>query len=434
MLVTAANGSSPEERNPGAAAWAFWGLIMLLALLSFVLRTWNLIGAGLLGMADGLQLAYEVMWWMVLMPLAVPAYATMGALVAARQPRNVVGWLGLGFAFAVPVQDAVWQYSVRAMLETPPWPGGPAAAWVQGLFGVIMVPLPLTLLILYFPNGVLPSRRWRLVVALALLGTILRLVAYAVTPQIVVGLGLQVPNPTGIPGAGPAAERLNNAGALFGIVAFLLAVASVPVRWRKVSETQRTQLKWFAYAGGLGAGSLVAAQAIEAALGRVTPGTLLLGTFGLAALVIGVPVAFTVAITRYHLFGIDRLIRRTLLYTLVTAILGVVYFGGVIVLQQVFTSFTGRAISNAAVVLSTLVIAALFLPLRQHLQAAIDRRFYRRKYDAARTLAAFAATCRDETDLDRLAAEMLRVVDATVQPEHASVWLRAVEPAAELEG
>lgn len=205
---------------------------------------------------------------------------------------------------------------------------------------------------------------------------------------------------------------------------------AVAVRWRSVSETQRAQLKWFAFAGALGAGGLTVALLIDAALGRITLGSLLLGTFGLAALVIGVPVAFTVAITRHRLFGIDRLIRRTLIYTLLTAILGGVYFGGVILLQQVITSFTGRATSNAAVVISTLVIAALFLPVRQLLQSVIDRRFYRRKYDAARTLAAFAAACRDETDLDRLAAEIVRVVEATVQPEHASVWLRAVEPSA----
>ena len=148
---------------------------------------------------------------------------------------------------------------------------------------------------------------------------------------------------------------------------------------------------------------------------------------GLLSMAHGLQVAFTVAITRYHLFGIDRLIRRTLLYTLVTGILGAIYFVGVVVLQQLFTSFTGRATSDAAVVISTLVIAALFLPLRRRVQGALDRRFYRRKYDAARTLAAFAAACRDETDLDRLVAEMVYVVDATVQPEHASVWLRGVE-------
>jgi hypothetical protein len=407
---------------------------MLLALLSFALRMWNQFSAGLLGMTQGLQLAYELIYWMILMPLAVPAYATMGALVAARQPRNVVGWLGLGFGCAIAAQDLAWQYSLRAVqLASPPWPGGMAAAWVQGIFGLLMGPLPLTLLILFFPNGVLPSRRWRAIVALALLAASLQLAAYVVAPQIVVGLGLQVPNPTGISGAAVAAERLNGLGALLGTAAILLAVASVPVRWREATPTQRTQLKWFAYVGGLGAACLALGQAVETATGEITLGSLLPGALGLAALVIGVPVAFTFAITRYHLFGIDRLIRRTLVYTLLTAILGAVYFAGVVLLQQIITSFTGRDTSGVAVIMSTLVIAALFLPLRRRLQRAIDRRFYRSKYDAARTLAAFAATCRDETDLDRLAAEMLRVVAATVQPEHASVWLRAVEPAVERE-
>jgi hypothetical protein len=203
----------------------------------------------------------------------------------------------------------------------------------------------------------------------------------------------------------------------FGIVASL----SVLVRLRRARGVQRQQIKWYAYAAALLAGS--------AALPYVVSETLNIwwlqwvafvpAVFGVASL----PVAVGIAILKYRLYDIDILINRTLVYGSLTALLALVYFGGIVVLQRVFVVLTGEK-STLAVVASTLVIAALFNPLRRRVQAFVDRRFYRRKYDAAKTLEAFSAKLRDETDLDALSDDMVGVVRETMQPAHVSLWLR----------
>jgi hypothetical protein len=186
----------------------------------------------------------------------------------------------------------------------------------------------------------------------------------------------------------------------------------------------RAQLRWIGFGMGVGYGVPLGVAAIASLLGRID-GQLWSRT--VLWLTILLPIALAIAITRYRLFDIDVIIRRTLVYSVLSAILALAYFGSVLLLESVFRALTGQAQNALVVVLSTLAIAALFGPLRQRVQAAIDRRFYRRKYDAAQTLAGFAASARDETDLQHLSARLVAVVDETMQPETVGLWLRAGE-------
>jgi hypothetical protein len=204
-------------------------------------------------------------------------------------------------------------------------------------------------------------------------------------------------------------------GALF-VVGAVGAVASVAVRYRRSRGTERQQLKWFLYA---------AAPIVFIPVDFFLPGPVggLLGALAFGWVVIGLPVAIGIAIFRYRLYEIDFLINRTLVYAALTAMLALLYFGSVVGLQRLLSPVVGDS-NQLAVVASTLLIAALFNPLRRRTQAFIDRSFYRRKYDAARTLEHFSARLREETDLDRLGDDSVGVVRETVQPEHASLWLR----------
>jgi hypothetical protein len=220
-----------------------------------------------------------------------------------------------------------------------------------------------------------------------------------------------IANPIGIPGMPPLEEGPFFApiGIVF-ICGLLGATAAMVVRFRRSRGMERQQLKWFFFAAALL--PLMATAEYLPVFGGVI----------LAVILIALPVAIGVAVLRYRLYDIDLIIRRTLVYSVLTAALALVYFGSVAVLQGVFTALSGQP-STAAVVASTLAIAAIFAPLRRRLQDFIDRRFYRRKYDAVRTLAEFGAHARDETDLDRLAARLVGLVSETVQPAHVSLWL-----------
>lgn len=221
-------------------------------------------------------------------------------------------------------------------------------------------------------------------------------------------------------------EWLTGLGALTGVVQILymlliLGAAVMAVRNAR-DPVSRAQVRWvlFALASALAFG-LIVSDIPELLLGQPLLSTNIVAIFGLI-----LPISIVISIFRYQLFDIDVIIRRTTQYALVTAILAVVYFASVVALQWVFTTLTGQS-SSLAIVLSTLLIAALFLPLRQRIQRAIDRRFYRSKYDAQRTLERFAATVRDETDLDVLTAELVRVIEETMQPESVTVWLAPLE-------
>jgi hypothetical protein len=222
-------------------------------------------------------------------------------------------------------------------------------------------------------------------------------------------------NPYGVGAlAGPVSGIIDGLMLVFMLISFSLPLVSLVWRIRRSSGLQKQQFKWFVYAAFLMAITSPAAGS-----------NLLIVQFFFIAAMFFLPVAIAIAILRYRLFDIDLIVRRTLVYTLVSAVLGLIYFGSVLLIQEIIRSLTGQSgESQAAIVFSTLVIAALFTPLRKRIQSGIDRRFYRRKYDAERILQAFAGAVRDEVDLEQLKSRLLEVTKETMQPESVSLWLR----------
>lgn len=229
-----------------------------------------------------------------------------------------------------------------------------------------------------------------------------------------------VENPFGAAGfLGELAFVLFDVGLLTIFLMILLSAISPFLRFRRASGVERQQLKWFAFAGVL----LLVTQVHQLPAGGNLPEPW--DSFEEAASFALLPLAIGIAVLRYRLWDIDVIIRRTLVYSVLTVALALVYFGGVVLLQGLFTAVGGGEQSPFAVVLSTLAIAALFSPMRGRVQDGIDRRFYRRKYDAAQALAAFAATARDEVEIERLAAGLVQVIEETMQPVTVSLWLKS---------
>jgi hypothetical protein len=272
--------------------------------------------------------------------------------------------------------------------------------------------LLLGLIVLLFPDGRLPSPRWRPVARLVVGSWCLSIVLNALAPSHNNPLGLQVLQQ-------PVLKLLTNAVAATAAVGLVVLAAAPFVRFRGAGYQQRQQLKWVAYIALL---SMLSAFA-GIGLSRVLPVAGALGALGVLGIAVGIPVAVAVAILRHRLYDIDRLINRTLVYGLLTAVLGLGYAGVVLVLGEVFGG-VGTEPPSWAVAGATLAMAALFQPARRRIQAAVDRRFNRRKYNAAKTIEAFSARLRDQVDLDTLATELLAVTDKTMQPTTMSVWLR----------
>jgi hypothetical protein len=356
--------------------------------------------------------------------VAFAAFAGVGAIVVAKQPGNAVGWVFSAIALLVGVgafAQEYTQYAYRAGSGVPP--GRIVAAWIgewwwYPLLGLLAVFTPLL-----FPTGRPPSSRWKPVMWLAgaALAAITLLAALNPKLEVHVGLGESpadvptVPNPIGLEGVGDIEESL--AGSILlavwiGLV--FAAMVSVVVRFRRSRGVERQQLKWFTFAAALLV-LLPLSDLVPAGLDAV--GNVAFG------LVVGfIPVAAGIAIFRYRLYEIDVVINRTLVYGALTAVLGAIYLGLVLLLQLLFQPLTQG--SDLAIAGSTLAVAALFRPVRQRIQDAVDRRFYRRRYDATRTLAAFSTRLREEVDLEPLAADLRAVVRETMQPAHVSLWLR----------
>jgi hypothetical protein len=338
----------------------------------------------------------------------------------ARRPRNRIGWLCCAVGFLVGPAFFAQDYAWYAVVHRPgSLPGGLAMGWLGSWPWFIALVLILVFLLLLFPNGQLVSPRWRPVAWAAAAWLAFIWVGAAFSPGPLEGTGIPtVLNPLGIRGA-EAAFTLLEAILAPGVgLLMLLSAASMVVRFRRARGAERQQLKWFTYAAVLSV--LLFLGFALTGLDTRTPSPL--GAVIAALWLMAIPVAIGVALLRYHLFDIDRLINRTLVYGLVTAMLGLVYMGGVVVFSQVLNPAGGDA--ELAVAASTLVVAALFQPLRRRFQTAVDQRFNRQRYDAARTVEAFSARLRDEIDLDTLSAELLGVVNETMQPTKASLWLR----------
>jgi hypothetical protein len=288
-------------------------------------------------------------------------------------------------------------------------------AWIGSWYWYLLLALILVYLPLLFPDGHLLSRRWLPVAVLMGIGTlgVVVLGALANTLSVNEAPGYKIDNPIGIEGLANV-EHLPVFGVLGGLlfVGVIGAVASVVVRFRRSRGVEREQMKWFVWA---------VAPILVIPIGDYLPG--LIGSVVFAGVLIALPTAIGIAVFKYRLYDIDVIINRTLVYGSLSATLVMVYFGGIVLLQRLFVVLTGQQ-STLAVVASTLAIATLFVPLRRRVQGFVDRRFYRRKYDARKTLEAFSAKLRDETDLEVLNNDLVGVVRETMQPAHVSLWLR----------
>ncbi|MGH3089431.1 MAG: hypothetical protein ACRDSJ_19240 [Rubrobacteraceae bacterium] len=383
------------------AAWTVWGLSVASVLAGTVLYVINASTPGGASEAS------------VFEPAVAVVIPTFGAIIATRHPFHPIAWIflctsSLGLVFLCGEYAT---FALRGDAASPP--GGVWAAWVvmwawsPGIFALNL------LLPLLYPTGRLPSRRWRPVFYLIIILFVLSLLFAAVpgpNPEFP-----SVENPTGVPGFG---DVIGSAGVVFG-VAFLpltLVCLSAPLaRFRRATGEERQQIKWFVYFA-----ALLAAFLVASALGILSG--IVSDVLNVAMIVCG-SAAIGVAILKYRLYDIDFIINKTLVYGLLTGTLVLVYLGGVVGLQYLIRALTGGE-SQLAVVASTLVVAALFNPLRRRIQNFIDRRFYRKKYDAARTLEAFSAKARNETSLDSLSENLTTVVEDTLRPSHASLWLR----------
>ncbi len=402
-----------------AAAWAAWSM-WALALTSFVVTgVLRFLNASTPTVDPRTPLVLDS-WYLLLFM----SFATVGALVASRQPGNAIGWIFCYLGLSFPLAGAGEEYALYALVTEPgTLPGGEGLVWLAALLGGPIIFAVFAVIFLLFPEGRLLSRRWRLVVWLDLIAVVC-LVAWAFEPGPLGNLGLvRIANPFGVEGLATLLGKLGMVGLFMTLAVAVAGGISLVLRFRRAWGVERQQLKWFAFSGVV----FCAVFAIGPVLWYLpeSPGTEWVWTVLFLVGASTIPVAVGIAILRYRLYEIDLIINRTLVYGALTAMLVGVYVGSIVVLQGLLRALTGQEQQpQLAVVISTLVIAALFNPLRRRIQSFIDRRFYRSKYDAAKTLEAFSAKLRDETDLDALSDDLVGVVRETMQPAHVSLWLR----------
>lgn len=350
-------------------------------------------------------------------------YSAVGGVVAARRPANPVGWIFLGSALSASLILAAATYAETAVPVPPsgPVPGASLALFVSESFAFPTVAL-LGLVLLVYPDGRLLSRRWRVagaIVAAAMVTSALG----ALAPGAIGESSARFDNPLAVGGtAGDVLDGLRSVAGVLLQLSLVLGAASMVVRYRRSRGDERLQLKWFVLTiACIAAFVAIAAVAAEVAPAQgganpVEEACFYLALLGVAAL----PVASAIAILKYRLYDIDVVINRALVYGALTALLAGAYLGSVLLLQLVLSPG-----SDLAVAASTLAVAALFRPARTRVQAAVDRRFYRRRYDAANTLERFGGRLRAEVDLEALRADLALAVRETLQPAHVSLWLRS---------
>jgi hypothetical protein len=353
----------------------------------------------------------------VMLVASFGVFAAVGALVVVKRPANPIGWILATVALMVAVFPAADSYAAYVM-STRGRPDVLAVlgAWVQSWYWYLLISLVVIYLPMLFPDGRLLSRRWLWVAVPPGIATMATVVLGGLTDTLSgQNVDYRIENPIGIEGLAPVEELpvFGALGVLLG-VGVLGATASVAVRYRRSRGIERQQMKWFLYPAAF----LLLFFVID-----YLPG--IVGGLLFAVIVVGQPVAIGIAVLRYRLYEIDIIINRTLVYGSLTVLLVAIYFAGVTTAQALFRVLTGQEQQpQLAIVISTLAIAALFNPLRRRIQTFIDKRFYRKKYDAAKTLEDFSARLRDETDLEALGTELVGVVRDTMQPAHVSLWLR----------
>jgi hypothetical protein len=398
-------------------AWAVWGLSVVLLPISAALLLFNPASRGITDLPGAVGA--------VVMAALILTFSTVGALIATRQPQNLVGWIMLVAGFSLGATVLTSSYVDLSISQ----PRGrlPGTEWVTWFAQWIWVPgfaPALTFLLLLFPNGRLPSRRWRPVGWLAVAAMVILGSGMAFTPGPFVDYP-RVTNPLGFAPLEGSPLEGGGVGWLVLPVSVVLSASSMVVRFRRSTGEERQQIKWFALAAAFAAVGWVAIT-LAYSTDEGTENPLLVAAELLQLLsFLGIALAVGIAVLRYRLYDIDLIINRTLVYGSLTATLAIVYFGGVTLTQTLLRALTSQEqLPQLVVVASTLVVAALFNPLRGRIQSFIDRRFYRKKYDAAKTLEAFSAKLRDETDLEALRGDLVGVVRETMQPAHVSLWLR----------
>jgi hypothetical protein len=394
-------------------SWLAWSLVGLaVAMLA------GGISLALVARPFGAQLTYESQadpFSVIVSLVTLLTFSVVGAIIASRQPRNAIGWIFCSIGLVVSLNSLTGGYAeYRLAGDSAPGNLAETAAWVSTWTWILLVYVPTSFMLLLFPDGRPPSPRWRPVAWCAAFGIIGFVAGYALQPgpledypQIVNPYGLDSPIVT-----------LGVAGALLGAASMVASAVSLIVRMRRAGSEQRQQIKWLAYGGAVAVGTVFAGGVIS--IWNTNVSIAVIG-FGL----LGLPIFTGIAIVKHRLYDIDVIINRTLVYGSLTGALALVYFGGVSVTQALFRNITGQEqLPQLVVVVSTLLIAALFTPLRRRIQSFIDRRFYRAKYDARKILEAFSFRLREETDLEALEEDLVEVVRETMQPAHVSLWLR----------
>ena len=354
--------------------------------------------------------------------VAFGTFLPMGVFIALRRPRNPVGWIMALIGLSNLVSEAATEYATRALLVEPGGlPGGPVAAFASGLVGVFGIGL-IAFLMLLFPTGKLPSPRWRWVARAAAANLVLLLVGNLSLWNLR-GRALLLDE--------PPEQDLLIPYVVFEITWIVMMVSAIAglislvVRYRRSSGVEKQQLKLMAYVAAVLGGLVFLNFIVLEALGVGSAGFRVATEYVLNLAVAAIPLAAAIAILRYRLFDIDVIVNRTLVYGALTAILAGAYVALVFAFQAVLQPFTAE--SDLAIAASTLAVAALFRPLRDRVQRFIDRRFYRHRFDAQRTLESFSAYVRDEVDLAALSARLVGVVEDTMRPSQISLWLRAAD-------
>jgi hypothetical protein len=394
-----------------AIAWSLFGATTVLAPTCVVLGVAGHLNGLVLPEGRGSMLAQAL-----IIGLASVEFAVVGLLIARRQRSNPIGWIFLGSGALLALVGCAYAYADLALYADLGWPLGSVATWITTWAFVPPVFIAPCLIALLFPTGEPPTRRWRYAVWFVLAILVVATLGGAFQGGPLDGYPDRE-NPASVPILADIGSAIDTVGqTVFAPAMLIVALASLVVRFRRSRGVERLQLKWAAYAG-----TVLVVGFFFAFVGRST----IVSDIGFVTGVVGfvlLPVAVAAAILRYRLFEIDRVISKTLVYAVLSLVLGAAYVGLVLAGQALFASFAGG--SNFAIAGSTLVIAALFLPVRARVQHVVNRRFYRRRYDAQRTLEGFGARLREQIDLVTLERDLEGVVAETMQPTHASVWLR----------
>lgn len=358
---------------------------------------------------------------LVAFAMFVLGFATVGALVASRHPSNPVGWLCAAAALiyvCAGLADSVVSSDPESVRN-----GGAIARLLIAIgesLWAVGLGLGATLLLLLFPDGRVPSSRWRPVVWAATTFLVALFLSLVLTPGPIQDYPVQ--NPAGIPGAAPALEVLSGIAFLGLAVTVPISISSLFFRFRNAAPAQRQQLKWLLFATAL-VGVFFSAAVVVDLAGKQSSAAGEVSNFLSTAALSFIPVGIGVAVLRHRLYDIDVIVNRALVYTGLTAVLALTYLAIIFGLQQALSPVTEE--SDLAIAASTLAVAALFGPVRRGIQNFIDRRFYRRKFDTTKTIEDFNLRLRDEVDLAHLSSRLVTVVTDTMQPAHVSVWLRS---------